>query len=406
MPAQRIAGTAKIRGAAHLGAQITPPMGWNSWYDLYNNNGGSGGLSSFPNEAEIKANADGLVSGGYLALGYRLVTIDDGWNQRTSGTMVAIPSKFPDGAAYMATYIHANHELAGFYSSPNTNTCGGLNPGSLTFESADAASFASYGADWLKYDECPPPTTGQTEFTTMGTALASSGRKILFDINDADTAAPSWLVSAEGSSIRIGNDNGSTTVDAKSYGTNWASFSPYQSKGHWLDPDVLMGGLRENNSGGGNTGGNAVTDVEACTQFAHYTILAAPLIIGNAVANLDATVKGCYQNTELIGVDQDSLGTMGARISQVTCGSTFCEVWLRSIKDNCGALTTCYAIELVNRDTTGAHSISTTWSALGIAAGTYNIRDLIAHASAGTSSSGYTATSIPAFTAEIVKLTQ
>jgi hypothetical protein len=72
-------------------------------------------------------------------------------------------------------------------------------------------------------------------------------------------------------------------------------------------------------------------------------------------------------------------------------------VWIRP-------LATGYAVLLMNMDPAGAHDISTTWSALGIS-GTYNMRDLWAHASAGSSSSGYTATAVPAWGSVMLLLT-
>ena len=44
----------------------------------------------------------------------------------------------------------------GIYGDAGTSTCGGFT-GSLGFEVVDAAQFASWGVDLLKYDNCHAP---------------------------------------------------------------------------------------------------------------------------------------------------------------------------------------------------------------------------------------------------------
>ena len=49
--------------------------------------------------------------------------------------------------------IHDKNLSFGIYSSAGSKTCGGY-PGSLNFEKQDAKSYASWGVDYLKYDNC------------------------------------------------------------------------------------------------------------------------------------------------------------------------------------------------------------------------------------------------------------
>ena len=91
---------------------------------------------------------------------------------------------------------------------------------------------------------------------------------------------------------------------------------------------------------------------------------------------------------------------MGKRISaaDVNCGGTPCTVWVRKTVGG-------YAVAFFNPDSTAAHTVSVTWAQAGLS-GTFNMRDVWAHSSVGSSSTGYTATSIPAWGSVVLTLTQ
>ena len=59
---------------------------------------------------------------------------------------------------YVADYIHSKGLKFGMYSCAGMNTCAGY-PGSFDHEFQDAASFAEWGVDYLKYDYCFHPIT-------------------------------------------------------------------------------------------------------------------------------------------------------------------------------------------------------------------------------------------------------
>jgi alpha-galactosidase len=181
--------------------------------------------------------------------------------------------------------------------------------------------------------------------------------------------------------VRIGEDNPAGFWYAKAQGS--LSFAiPYQNKGHWLDFDVMMGGLSENMQR------QTVSDAEARAQFNFYAIVASPILIGNLIENLDSYNLQTYANSEVIAINQDSLGVMGTLVSTSACGSTVCQVWSRLLANGN------YAICLINYDPSAAHSIPVTWSMFG-QSGTLAIRDLWAHASEGSSSTGYTFSAPP-----------
>ncbi|KAL5991271.1 Alpha-galactosidase 3 [Asimina triloba] len=63
------------------------------------------------------------------------------------------PQTFPSGIKALADYVHEKGLKLGIYSSAGVFTCQ-VRPGSLFHEIDDAGSFASWGVDYLKYDNC------------------------------------------------------------------------------------------------------------------------------------------------------------------------------------------------------------------------------------------------------------
>lgn len=77
---------------------------------------------------------------------------------RDNVTQRIIPdtTKFPNGINHTAAAIHALGLKFGIYSDAGTETCGGY-PGSFGYEQIDAETFAEWGVDYLKYDNCYVP---------------------------------------------------------------------------------------------------------------------------------------------------------------------------------------------------------------------------------------------------------
>src|SRR5262245_47743129 len=158
------------------GLASTPPMGWNSWNTF----------GCAINEQVIRETADALVTSGMAAAGYVYVNIDDCWmdyGRDPEGNLRPDPLSFPNGIAALADYVHARGLKLGIYSSAGTLTCAGR-PGSIGYETRDAARFAEWGVDYLKYDNCGDHLgrTAIQRFTAMRDALVATGRPIVFSI--------------------------------------------------------------------------------------------------------------------------------------------------------------------------------------------------------------------------------
>jgi alpha-galactosidase len=292
--------------AENNGLALTPPMGWNDWYSDYCN----------VNAQLVEQTALAMVNDGMKAAGYDYVNIDDCWmapSRDSAGNLVADPSKFPDGIAPVAAYVHGLGLKLGIYEDAGTTTCAGL-PGSYGHEAQDAATFASWGVDYLKYDRCSIPYSDfpgqsqeqvqQTLYTRMSNALAATGRPILFSMCDPDPSDDPWLWGAS-----IANMWRTTTDVYDNFFSVLADFettvalSSYAGPGAWNDPDLLQ------------IGNGGSTTLEYQTWFSLWAELSAPLIASTNVAALSPADLAIYENRAVIAVDQDSLGKAGVPVS-------------------------------------------------------------------------------------------
>ena len=184
--------------ALHNGLGKTPPMGWNSWNAYHCD----------VNEDKIKAAGDALVRLGLDQLGYKYLNVDDCWAEGrfSNGTVYAQNSTFPSGMKALADYAHSRGLKFGLYSDAGNKTCAGR-PGSLGYETIDAKTYAEWGVDFLKYDNCNndgiPP---KTRYPKMTKALNESGRSIFFAMCEWGVDDP-WLWASDvGNSWRVHGD--------------------------------------------------------------------------------------------------------------------------------------------------------------------------------------------------------
>lgn len=182
------------------GLANTPPMGWNSWNHF----------SCQIDENMIKETADALVSTGLAKLGYKYVNIDDCWAEiarDSKGNLVPKKSTFPSGIKALADYVHGKGLKIGIYSDAGYLTCSKTMPGSLGHEENDAKTFASWGIDYLKYDNCNNDGSKPTvRYPVMTRALMKAGRPIFFSLCEWGDIHPALWGAQVGNSWRTTND--------------------------------------------------------------------------------------------------------------------------------------------------------------------------------------------------------
>src|ERR1700722_1961010 len=82
----------------------------------------------------------------------------------------------------LAEYVHSLGLKFGIYSDAGLTTCAGR-PGSLAHEVIDALTYAAWGVDYLKYDNCNDNhTQPEVRYPPMRDALNATGRPILFSM--------------------------------------------------------------------------------------------------------------------------------------------------------------------------------------------------------------------------------
>lgn len=84
----------------------------------------------------------------------------------------------------------------------------------------------------------------------------------------------------------------------------------FTGPGGWNDPDMLVIGL--NNTGFIKGGG--CSDTEYRTQMSMWCMLAAPLMMGCDIRNMNERTKAILLNKDIIDIDQDALGKQGFRV--------------------------------------------------------------------------------------------
>jgi alpha-galactosidase len=334
-------------------------MGWNG----YNRFG------RHVTAALVEAEARALVASGMRAAGYTYVNLDGGWNllrRSATGLLVANPRLFPRGIAAVAAYVHSLGLKFGIYASAGTRNCAGRSAGSYGHYRQDAATFASWGVDYVKLDWCYIPFRSYPTMThlqvsrllatQMGAALAATGRPILFDVNDTNpTLDSTWSWARPVANLwRATGDIGDTYASMVQHFVADVSLSRGARPGGWNDPDMLEVG----------NGGMTITEYRA--QFSLWAELAAPLIAGNDLTRMSAATRGILTNRAVIAVDQNRLGRQGYAVSSQ--GGH----WVLTKPLQSGDR----AVVLFNQTDSGA-AIATTAGALGLprAAG-YTLRNL------------------------------
>ncbi|MBO4368379.1 MAG: glycoside hydrolase family 27 protein [Clostridia bacterium] len=273
------------------------PMGFNTWNTFGTN----------ISDKLIRETADMMVEKGYLAAGYEYLVIDDCWQEKDrspEGRIIPDHSKFPEGIKPVADYVHSKGLKFGIYSDAGVRTCAGF-PGSYDHEYIDAATFAEWGVDFLKYDFCHFPNGGdcKSRYLTMAMALRSCGRDILFSACNWGKEDPwDWMRSIGAHMYRSTGDIIDTfrsfTDIIKMQLPHFCSNAP----GCYNDIDMLTVGMY----GKGNVGlGAACTDKEYRMQFALWCLMGAPLMLGGDLRSMNKYCEELLLNRDLIAIDQD-----------------------------------------------------------------------------------------------------
>jgi alpha-galactosidase len=363
-----VAFTAGPAAALDNGLALTPPMGFNNWNSTQ--------CKADFNEAMVKGIADIFVARGLKDAGYQYVNLDDCWAEQSrdsKGNLVPNKTRFPNGIKAVADYVHGKGLKFGIYTSAGTKTCnkdGGF-PGGLGHEKQDANLFASWGVDYLKYDNCNNQgVDAQQRYKAMRDALKATGRPIVFSLCEWGQNKP-WLWASD-----VGN-LWRTTGDISDNWTRMLSIlhaneklAQYAGPGHWNDPDML------------EVGNGKLSDTEYRSHFSLWAIMAAPLLIGTDLRKASAGTFSILENTDVIAVDQDPLGKQGTLVKR----TNGLDVYAKQLANGDRA------VVLFNESGATA-TIGTSASEIGLSGSSFTLKDLWSKATRTTT--GTISASIP-----------
>lgn len=311
---------------------LTPPMGWNSW-NCWGNS---------VSQEKVLSSAKAMVEKGLINYGWSYINIDDGWQGIRGGKYNAIQPnvKFPD----MKSLADGLHELGlkiGIYSGPWVGTYAGhigtqadnedgtyefikkglhnenfriIDPddkikprtfyyhGKYSFAKNDAKQWGDWGIDYLKYDWNPNNFYYTKE---MHGALRELDRDIVYSLSNSAPYgdAPVW---AEYTNCwRTTGDIRDTWESMSKLGFGQDKWLAFKKPGHWADPDMLVVGMV---GWGPRLHYTKLTADEQYTHISLWSLLAAPLLIGCDMSQLDDFTVSLLCNNEVIDVNQDALG--------------------------------------------------------------------------------------------------
>lgn len=218
---------------------------------------------------------------------------------------------FPSGGNALVDFIHNLRLGFGLYSGAGYLQCGSTDlPASLGFEQMDAESFAEWGGDSLKYDNCYSTSTttmvdsssaesqSPARFQHMVTELQAVKRDMRYYVCHWGIGVDvgSW-VSAIGNTWRISNDIYNAWRSIWRITNQAVPHYRHTSPGHFPDLDMLIIGL------------NALSADEERFYFGMWAINSSPLVLGAALDpnRLSQTSLEIMSNKEVIALNQDAL---------------------------------------------------------------------------------------------------
>jgi alpha-galactosidase len=317
---------------------LTPPIGWNGW----------NAWEQKIDREKVIASAEAMVSKGLRDHGWSYVNIDDAWQGIRTGPDTALQAneKFPDIKG-MIDYIHSLGLKAGLYSTPYIASYAGYvgasskypaggetaalfkgnrpaysGIGKYRFETNDAKQMAAWGVDFLKYDWRIDVLSAER----MSQALKQSGRDVVFSLsnNAPFEKVKDW--NRTSNMYRTGPDIKDSWTSLYHTSFTLDRWAPTSGPGHWMDPDMMILG---DVSIGPVLHPTRLTPDEQYSHVSIFSLLAAPMLIGCPIEQLDDFTLNLLTNDEVMAINQDPLGKAGRLVLE----EEDVQVWLKPLED-------------------------------------------------------------------------
>ena len=313
----------------------TPPMGWTSW----------NALTTHVKREHLLAAAHAMIDEGLAARGYTYVNVDSGWQGQRDfdydGNSALQPNEFFPDIAGMVSEIHGLGLKCGLYCSPMVLCCGTdlrrqyrgctdfpIDPeltqnlrwpfvgiGKKRFEKIDAAQWAEWKFDFLKYDW---PFTDVAQAKMMREALDATDRDFLLQLCTGCDCARAEEYRNVGQLIRgyaDTRDNWGAIGRISKHADIWLD---YVGPGYWYDLDMFALGrmmLNRPATGAEMKGRRGLPDDtrfnnwmnqdEQAFHFVYWIVFPTPLFLSCDLTSLDDFTRDLVGNEELIEINQD-----------------------------------------------------------------------------------------------------
>jgi alpha-galactosidase len=298
----------------------------------------------------------------------------------------------------LADYIHNKGLRFGIYSTPWITSYGNRVGGSVDREDGfrydhegqygrrlgvypmhkqDAALMGQWGIDYLKYDWAPVDVP---HTMAMETELRKTGRDIVFSLSNSVNfkLVGEWKKYAQ--VWRTTGDIIDTWGSLEDIGFSQDRWSQYAEPGNWNDPDMLILG---NLGWSDKLHATRLTPNEQYTHVTQWCMLAAPLLLGCDLSNLDAFTLNLLTNHEVLAVNQDPLGKQARKIYD----KDRIQVWQKQLEDGSLAIAV-YNLTEIDKD------VSLDLAALNLPA-KVTVRDLWRQRNVGTVTGSLPKVNIP-----------
>jgi alpha-galactosidase len=224
-------------------------------------------------------------------------------------------------------------------------------------------------------------------------ALRGSGRDIVFSLSNSSPFTNAPVLSKLANCWRTSGDIRDNWQSMSSKGFGQDKWAPYQSQGHWNDPDMLVVGYV------GGWGGRApkpsgLTPDELYTHITLWCLVSSPLLIGCDMERLDEFTFNLLSNDEVLAVSQDSLGTQALTIAK----NGDARVLAKDLDDGSKA------VGLFNTSSNAVTTVTVNWSDLKLS-GKQTVRDLWRQKDLGNFTGKFELV-IPPHGAELVKISR
>lgn len=389
---------------------LTPPLGWNSWNCW----------GPKVDADKVLRSARAMVASGLDRHGWTYINIDDAWQGKRGGKFNGLQGneKFPD-IELLCAQIHDLGLKVGIYSTPWVTSYaeypggsaenregtwekpaipkkGNVNKkrlpwaiGKYSFAVNDARQWAAWGIDYLKYDWNP---NEEPETREMYQALRESGRDIVFSLSNSMPFTNAPALSQLANCWRTSGDIRDNWQSMSSKGFGLDRWAPYQSPGHWNDPDMLVVGYV------GGWGGrppklSGLTPDELYTHITLWSLVCSPLLIGCDLERLDGFTLNLLGNDEVLAVHQDALGKQALGFGK----DGDLRVYARDLEDGAKA------VGLFNTGSNVTATVTAQWADLKLT-GKQRVRDVWRQKDLGEFE-GYVALPVAPHGAELIKIT-